>query len=219
MDTAICSGVAVGRRRGGFKRVAMGRRLRPRSVFTSDRFTGGDLTNLEGRSTDFGLGGTAKTWQANTAPSGVGIVSGRMRRTSGSSQRRLGFDAGTGNVWLRAKVYEEAGVYGAPILQIRRTDVTTTATDHYKVECGTNGIPLLRKNVGGVNSTVYTHPQAVPGGTELGVFATGDRVGITINGIVVCLFVDTDVAASRTWFAVQVQTQTVLVDDIIISEL
>ena len=189
------------------------------SVITSDAFSGGDIANLEGRATDVAYGGSAKTWLSLNAVSGVGIASGLMARTSGSSQQRLGFDAGTGNLYIRCKVYESAGVFGAPIIQARRADVATTATDHYKIEVGTNGVPLLRKNVSGSNTTLYTHPLAVVGGTEVGMFLSGSLVGLTVGGSVVYSTIDASVASSRTFVAIQVQTQTVLVDDLIIQAL
>jgi len=189
------------------------------SVITSDAFSGGDLTNLEARNTDVAYGGSAKTWSANTTPSGVGIISGRMTRTSGTAQRRLGFDAGTGDVYIRCKVYESAGVFGAPIIQARRADVATASTDHYKIEVGTTGSVLLRKNVSGSNTTLYTHPAAATDGTEVGLFVKGSLVGLTVNGSTVFSTLDADVANSRTWVAIQVQTQTIDVDDLIVQAL
>jgi len=189
------------------------------STITSDSFTGGDIANLEGRNTDVALGGSAKTWLSLNAGSGVGIVSGRMARTSGASQQRLGFDAGSGDILVRCKVYENAGVFGAPIIQIRRADIATTATDHYKIEINTAGILLLRKNSGGTNTTLYTFPTAVTGGTQIGIFAKGTTVGLMVAGRVVYTTIDSSVASSRTFFAIQVQTQAVLVDDLIVSQL
>lgn len=189
------------------------------ATLTSDAFTGGNVTNIEGRATDCANGGKPFTWQANTTPSGLGIVSGRLARTSGSSQRRVGFDAGSGDVTLRAKAIDNAGTFGAPILQIRRADVSTTATDHYKIEIGTTGLALLRKNVGGVNTTLYSHPDPVTPAMEIGVFAKGTTVGMTLDGEIVYSVTDTDIPATRTWVALQVQTQAMLVDDLIVGRL
>lgn len=188
------------------------------SVITSDAFTGGDIANIEGRNTDLSSGGSAKTWLASTAGSGIGISSGRLARTSGSSQRRVGFDAGSGDIYARCKVYENAGVFGAPIVQIRRTDVSTVQ-DSYRVEVDSAGAISVRKGSGGGSVTLYSHPAPAVAGTEVGVFAKGSLVGCTVNSRVVFTCIDADHASSRTFFAFQVQTGALLVDDLVISQL
>jgi len=188
------------------------------SIITSDAYTGGNDTDITGRLTDATLGGSAKTW-AVSAGTEIGIVSGDFIRTSGTTTRRCGFDAGSGDIMVTVVARDTAGVFAGSFLQIRRTDVASSSMDHYRVTIGSTGTLVLQKVVGGVTSTLSpTFP--ITAGTRVGVYAVGSKVGMVIGNTVVTEVGDADVANSRTFFAVQIQgANSGQHDDLVISQL
>lgn len=197
-----------------------GRSIPPQSsIITSDAYTGGNVADIAGRNSDATLGGVAKTW-AVSAGTEIGIVSGDFIRTSGSTTRRCGFDLSSGNVWVTVVARDTAGVFAGSFFQIRRSDVTTASTDHYRITIGSTGTVILSKVVGGVTTNLSPTLGPVAAGTKVGVYASGSRIGMTIGNVSVWEVDDTDVAASRTFFAVQLQgANSGQHDNLIISQL
>src|SRR5690242_8268888 len=70
------------------------------TVYASDQFTGSTTTDIGGRTTDSGLGGSSKTWTKGTAGTrSIGINgSNQAVKGSGSSANILAFDSGQGDV-------------------------------------------------------------------------------------------------------------------------
>ena len=161
----------------------------PPRVLASDAFTGGNRTNIVGRTTDSDLGGNPVKWEgsANMAA----IVDGSLRR-----------GAGTDGAWFvgvtqQASDYEfsmkvNAQPSGSSVfLDARRSSKESAGMpDAYRLALSSS--MYLQKRSSGTATTIISS-SGLPGveiGKRYGVLVRGAQISVTVDGEIVASYTD-----------------------------
>lgn len=168
----------------------------PGPTISSDTWTGGDVGNITGRQLDLGLGGVPKTWlQTSGNTFGVGISGGTAVRQAAGTSRRVGFDAGQGDVYTEVEVITKPTTL-YPFLVARADPALLPAADtYYSVRLAAQVV--LHKHVGGV-STVIGASKSYSAGDRIGLLVVGTTLSMTINGVIRDTIEDTSIPATNT---------------------
>lgn len=159
---------------------------RPVTAITSDTFTGGDVSDIDGRMTDAALGGVPMEWSSGPANS-YAISSGRLVRGSANTGiSGAALNVGTGNIRMTAVLgaLPSTNLY----LDIRKAtpDLGAAVTSCYRLRVSSTGtVELQRKPVSGSADVISTGTHTIGGTDTVGLEIYGGDLSIMINGDVV----------------------------------
>lgn len=149
----------------------------------SDTFTGGDTLDINGRTTDSGLGGTSATWVSSPANS-YAISSGKLVRGSASSGIS-GAALNVGNNAIRMTISIGTLTSTNAFFDLRKVtpDGSGTITDCYRLRVSNTGLVEVQKKVGSPSASVISvGSYSISGNSTVGLQIINNELTLFING-------------------------------------
>jgi lysophospholipase L1-like esterase len=147
----------------------------PPTVLTSDGFTGTDGDNVTGRAADLALGGSAATWGASGS---IAIIGGKIQNTNAAA-RFATITAPTPSADGRVSWLVDTLDTGSSLILLARW---TDNSNYYGTQISPTGAANIIKKVGGTQTTLLA---AITGAVN-----PGDRVGLSVVGTTITLYVN-----------------------------
>lgn len=161
-------------------------------LFTSDKFTGGDVASIVGRTSDAGHGGEGKSWIGSSA-NALRIAGGQLAVSTTPETVRwfAGFEGPGPNVAIRAKIASLQT--GSQWWMDVRRPALVGIPDCYRIEFNlTTNTARLQKRVGGT-ATYVTGSTTFKVGDWVELRAVGSTISLLVNGVPPISTTDTDI--------------------------
>ncbi|MCD9199474.1 hypothetical protein [Aeromicrobium wangtongii] len=166
------------------------------TIWTSDEFTGGDASTIDGRNTDVGRGGSAKTWVVNAVSSlktQMAIAGGVLVRGADPNATLAGIAAVPADAQILAKL---AGVPASgSSLALRRSALAGGSSNRYELTFGVGNV-RLRKVLTGNVATDLSGSYAISPGDVVGFWVLGTTIGLVINGVTRATATNADISGA-----------------------
>lgn len=187
------------------------------TVLVSDQFTGGDVADIVGRTTDSGLGGSAKTWEKGAGSRAVAISGGAaVHGASAGTANVYAFDAGSGDVLVTMKLNSLTTSSQSLVLIARQATSLATQTYYSALLNVASNVLRLRKVVAGTPTQLGTD-QTWANGDTIGVQCIGTTIELWKNGSTLISVTDSAIPNTNTKCGVRpTATATFSIDDFLV---
>lgn len=152
----------------------------PNPVRTSDRFTGGDDTNIVNRVTDAKLGGVPLVWASS---GGVGILGGKLAAPAAAGTGIAVVPLTSVDVQVEVTIDTLPASGGILTLLVRAADTTSSNSNSaYRAQIDGSGKVTIARRSGGVNTVLNPDVATVHAGDRVAWRAVGSALTLSING-------------------------------------